>query len=448
MAGETFKYELLLEEVNTLCEQGHILNKEYYKERINKYKHNQQQLNKIYKELLKTPISKEFKYEEPSSLEEIIAASDFEKLNKVNENVSYDKIYGAWLGRVGGCILGVPCEGFRYDVIATYLKKANAYPLKDYLPLTSKANEEDKIYLYRTHCCKDQFSSACSDDDIRFSILANILVEEKGVHFTRFDVAMNWMNHLPICDVWTAETQSYINFVTLDRPVHYTEPFNDKKTWDYVANYFNPYVEWIGAQIRIDTYGYIAANNPKLAAKMAYQEASFSHRKNGIYGAMYFATLISLAFSAKTIKEAVIEALKVVPKKSRFYEDMKKTIQIAENANSQDELIKEIVETFDSYHRVHTIPNAAIVVASLIYGKENYMDSMCLAIMMGKDTDCNGATIGSILGAFYGAKNTPLTLTGPLNDTCYSSLADYHPVKISALAQKTYEMYLKYKNEL
>ena len=90
----------------------------------------------LYHKLKEAPLIEGFKYYEPSSLEEIKSARPKTqiKLNSVpNEGVLYDKIYGAWLGRVSGCLLGKPIEGWRIAEINTLLKETDNYPLKRYI---------------------------------------------------------------------------------------------------------------------------------------------------------------------------------------------------------------------------------------------------------------------------------------------------------------------------
>ncbi|HEX2221089.1 MAG TPA: ADP-ribosylglycohydrolase family protein, partial [Candidatus Limnocylindria bacterium] len=45
-----------------------------------------------------------------------------------------DRIYGAWLGRTAGCMVGKPVEGWSHLQIRAYLEPMGAYPPDDYLP--------------------------------------------------------------------------------------------------------------------------------------------------------------------------------------------------------------------------------------------------------------------------------------------------------------------------
>ena len=67
--------------------------------------------------------------------------------------------------------------------------------------------------------------------------------------------------------------------------------------------------------------------------------------------------------------------------------------------------------------------------------------SVALAgIMGGLDTDCNGATAGSVLGALLGAHALPEHWTAPLHDTLHSAIDGFNVNRISDLAQRSVEM--------
>ena len=51
--------------------------------------------------------------------------------------------------------------------------------------------------------------------------------------------------------------------------------------------------------------------------------------------------------------------------------------------------------------------NVAFVILGLLYGEGDYKKSMIYAIDCGDDTDCTGATIGSLMGIMYGGSYVP-----------------------------------------
>jgi ADP-ribosylglycohydrolase len=85
-------------------------------------------------------------------------------------------------------------------------------------------------------------------------------------------------------------------------------------------------------------------------------------------------------------------------------------------------------------------------VAALLLSGGDFHKGITLAVMGGWDTDCNGATVGSIVGAISGAKAAPRHWTGRLNDTLKSLIIDYHPIAISECARKSVEIARKVEN--
>ena len=78
-----------------------------------------------------------------------------------------------------------------------------------------------------------------------------------------------------------------------------------------------------------------------------------------------------------------------------------------------------------------------IVAAALLYGGGNYGKSVFMAVETGFDTDCNGATVGSILGTVPGIDGIPAVIKDPIGDTLHTSIFGVTSVKISECAEKT-----------
>jgi hypothetical protein len=82
----------------------------------------------------------------------------------------------------------------------------------------------------------------------------------------------------------------------------------------------------------------------------------------------------------------------------------------------------------------HSIPNAAIVLLGLLKGGGDFTRTVGIAVMCGLDTDCTGATAGSIMGCALGTRGIPARWTEPFHDTIRSEVKGMPRVKISELA--------------
>jgi hypothetical protein len=65
----------------------------------------------------------------------------------------------------------------------------------------------------------------------------------------------------------------------------------------------------------------------------------------------------------------------------------------------------------------------------------------CLAVAAGFDTDCNGATAGSIVGAVHGYRAADKTLIKRLNDTVRSSVVGFAETQLHTLAERQLAVY-------
>lgn len=77
----------------------------------------------------------------------------------------------------------------------------------------------------------------------------------------------------------------------------------------------------------------------------------------------------------------------------------------------------------------------------LLWSDHDYEQAICGAVQACFDTDCNGATVGSIMGMMMGANRLPEKWTAPLNDTLQTGVSGYHRVSISELARQTLELH-------
>ena len=380
----------------------------------------------------------DFPYKEPSQLDEIKAERPKKPMKIVvtlSDDELYDKIYGGWLGRCAGCLLGKPVEGLSKEQIEEWLKTAHAYPLRDYFPPLPDLPEDAPDWLKkrssRLPVLSGHITRMARDDDTDYTIMGLHILERYGPNFTAMNVGESWLYLLPYWQVYTAERVAYRNLVNGILPPE-------------SAAYLNPYREWIGAQIRADMWGYVTPGMPDLGAELAYRDASLSHVKNGIYGEMFVSAMVSAAFTTSNIEKIIEAGLSVIPKRSRLAEAVKDVVAWSKKYKDWKDTWNMVFEKYGRYHFVHTINNAAIVLMGLLHGRGDYEKSIAISVMGGFDTDCNGATTGSILGVMLGAKALPEKWTKPLRDRIESFVIGYNNSQISDLAKRTLTMTKKF----
>jgi hypothetical protein len=170
---------------------------------------------------------------------------------------------------------------------------------------------------------------------------------------------------------------------------------------------------------------------------MAQQDARLSHERNGEYSEIFFAAWIAGAFRW-SVSEARERALAVIPPSSRLAAAVRETVAFCNGGESSFESVCDWIHTrFGHYDPVHAINNAAVCVAAVERGQGDFEKSIVEAVMMGLDTDCNGATVGSILGANLGEAGLPrANWIDPFNDTITLDLPQFSKGSISGLVQR------------
>lgn len=341
------------------------------------------------------------------------------------EEIYFDKVYGAWSGKLIGLILGQPTEGWGREQIEVKAREAGCYPITAYMP--AHFETPSKGFL------AGQFDSSPPNDDSDLMLAAFLAVRERGIHLTPRDLAECWVKYVP--DACTAELIALENF--------------KRGVWPPAsATTDNPYAEWIGAQMRVDIWGMIAPGLPRLAADYAAKDASISHAGNGIDAARFIAAAVSLAMVEKDPETIVRKALALIPPDCRYaeairdamawhgehedwrdaWEKLDRKYGMAPDGSRGDKFPDERYNTgkapyhWGDWRWVYADVNGAACVLALLYGEGDFSNSICLAAMIGFDNDCNAGTVGTILGAVHGYQAIPGRWKDPLNDTYRTGL--------------------------
>ncbi len=392
---------------------------------------------RLMQDIQKMPYRKDYPYVEPTDYEEIMKECKgmLPELPKWDKEECYNKIYGAILGRAAGCMLGQPVEGWKSERIQGLMRDTGNYPAKNFLrsdidlALREKYQISDDGYTHQRPGINWLNNTDCApeDDDLDFTFLGLRLLEEVGFEFDSEDCAMNWLYNFPLYHTAVSERIGYRNIV-------------NKIPASKSGRFANPHRETLGGQIRVDSYGYVCPGNPQKAAEMAWKDATMTNAKNGVYGAMYVAAMLAVSAVVDEPREIVEYALTQVPARSRLYEGVKQVIAMYDAGNALEEVQTFIHSRFDendSYNWVHAVCNTMNVVSALLYSQKDLGRGIGNAVQNGYDTDCDGATVGSVIGMITGALKLPFSWKQGVNNAVYTCVAGFDDkVKLDDFARR------------
>jgi len=133
--------------------------------------------------------------------------------------------------------------------------------------------------------------------------------------------------------------------------------------------------------------------------------------------------------------------LSEIPRNCKLAHAVREALKWIEECPTFELFMDRLDRRYSNLHPVHVVNNALIVVMSLFYGKLNPDRTMCIAVMGALDTDCNGATAGSIVGAASGWKNFGGKLAAPRHDTVKPTVFGFQEITLTELAKRTCRVY-------
>ena len=222
--------------------------------------------------------------------------------------------------------------------------------------------------------------------------LGLLVLEEFGPDFTIEDMGAAWLKYLPFA--FTAEGVALEN---LRNGVPAAE----------AGGLNNPCLNWIGADIRSDPWGYAAPGWPEKAAAFAYRDAMISHRRNGVYAAMYFSAAIAAAFAVDDPMAALRIGLEEIPADSITAREIRWALDLAPSVSGYKDAAALVAERYPGLWKSHSFQNNALTIWGLALGGDDFTKVIGETVSMGQDNDCTAATAGSIFGAVYGTSAIP-----------------------------------------
>lgn len=342
--------------------------------------------------------------------------------NRFDSTVYRRRIKGALIGRLAGCTLGAPVEGWSIEDMKNLAREnGDSFPPRDYWRAVPYPYQKRYQLSPRESYTRLKMNGVPVDDDIAYTLLGLLVVETFGPHFTIAENGEAWKRYLP--HACTAEK------VALDN-------LKAKIPARKAAEKDNPYCEWIGAAIRADPWGYLAPGWPEKAAEMAWRDAYLSHRRNGIYGEMFFAAAIAAAFAVDDPVAALKIGLSEIPRNSAFSKAVQWTFQQAPRIKNHRQAREAVDRRFADMAHAHTINNACLTILGITIGRTDFTKVIGETVAMGRDNDCTAATAGSIVGAVVGDDAIPKHWYKSFHNMIHSYLTGQPKFRIDDLARR------------
>jgi ADP-ribosylglycohydrolase len=283
-----------------------------------------------------------------------------------------DQVYGCWMGKNCGGTLGAPLE---------------------------KAWGEEEpfdIWWY-----PELREGGIPNDDLEMQLIWLKALEEVGPQLKAADLAQYWLDHIGYN--WDEYGLSKTNLrLGLLPPVS--------------GAYNNWFKDCMGCPIRSEIWACIAPGAPRVAARYAYEDAICDHAGGeSVYGELFNTAVESAAFVISDREQLIDIGLSYVNPESKTAQ----TIQAARQAHAEGldwkMARRRVLAAAPHYNAQYSPINIGFQVLGWLYG-EDFGDTLCKTVNCGYDTDCTGATIGSVLGIIATRQGLPQRWTEPLGE--------------------------------
>jgi ADP-ribosylglycohydrolase len=333
------------------------------------------------------------------------------------------KVLGCWMGKNIGGTLGAPFEWRRQvNQVSFYTQNLGGEPLPN--------------------------------DDLDIQLLWLVALEERGLEIDAQTLSEYWVSY--VTPHWSEYGTAKINMRAGLQP-----PLS--------GSYGNDYKDSCGAFIRSEIWACIAPGAPHIAARYAYEDAILDHGNGeGTYAEVFVAALESAAFVEPDIYKLIDLALTYIPADCGVakavqcaidaYRSHKTWLQAREavlagyrgstffmmpEATSPEDTAKGYAEG----KRGWDVPsNIGMLLVGLLYGEGDFAKSLTTAVNCGEDTDCTGATAGSIFGIMHGIDAIPAEWITPIGRTIKTAclnlgelgyFGNQLPADVDALTERT-----------
>jgi len=262
-----------------------------------------------------------------------------------------EKVLGCWLGKAVGGTLGGPVEG-----------RPGPLHLSYYDPVPERM---------------------LPNDDLDLQVVWLETIRRRGLPIDRRLLADAWLAHVLLL------------------PDEYGVACRNLAWGIYPpasGSYDSGFTAGMGAAIRTELWACLAPGDPNLAAVLAREDACVDHAGEGVWAAIFLATLESAAF-LESDREALLDrAEAAIPSDSRVARAVGDARRWWREMADWRAVRERLLAEHGRQNFTDVAQNLAFVVLGWLAGGGDFGTAISTAVNCGADTDCTGATLGALLG--------------------------------------------------
>jgi ADP-ribosylglycohydrolase len=316
---------------------------------------------------------------------------------QINEAEFHDKVFACWLGKNIGGTLGMPFEGSQSTHNITYYTNLNGQP--------------------------------AANDDLDLQLLWLKAMQDKNAAIDCRILGEHWLQYVPVD--WNEYGVGKMN---MRRGI--LAPLSgeyENAQWKH-SN---------GAWIRSEIWACITPGSTGQAAKFAREDACVDHgAAEGTIAEIFTASVESAAFIQHDRDTLINIGLSMIPSNSRVAVAVRAVLDAKTAGKDWLGARQDVINATQDTGWFQAPRNVAFMIIGWVYGNGDFGQSICTAVNCGDDTDCTGATLGSILGIIGGTSGIPQNWKDPIGTSiqCVAISGFTHPNDIGTLTDQTVAM--------
>ncbi len=174
------------------------------------------------------------------------------------------------------------------------------------------------------------------------------------------------------------------------------------------GEYNNPWKDSNGAWIRTEIWAGLMPACPNAAVRYAYYDACVDHGlAEGTMAAIFVEAMESAAYVISDLRRLIQLGLSKIPEQSRTAQSVRAAVEAYDSGIAWEDAREKVREVTRDLGWFEAPANVGYTLLGLLYGEGDFKKTLCVAIGCGDDTDCTGATAGSLMGIMYGTKIIP-----------------------------------------